>query len=75
MHEGGTVMNLPTLIIFGIFCVAVVFALRYVRVHGTDDCSGNCGSCHGNCTVNIQKGLQQARIELEKEKMQNCCKR
>lgn len=66
-------MNLPTAVIFILFLTAVVFALKYVKVHGTEDCTGSCGSCNGHCAANLKKGLQKARIELENEKKQKCC--
>lgn len=61
-------MNFSTMIVLAVVAALCAAAIRSIRKNGLDDCGGNCSSCGHSCSKNIQKGLAQARLELEKEK-------
>ena len=61
-------MNFSTMIVLAFVAVLCAVAIRSIKKHGLDDCGGNCSSCGHACVKNIQKGLAQARRELEEEK-------
>lgn len=46
------VVNFSTIIVGGILFVAVILAIRSIRLdkaNGKSSCGGNCGSCGGDC--------------------------
>lgn len=62
-------MNFSTFVVL-LFVIALCgVAIHSIRKNGLDDCGGNCSSCGHSCVKNIQKGIVQARRELEEEKM------
>ncbi len=61
-------MNNSTLVVLIIIACMIIVALRYTKKHGLDTCNGDCSHCHGNCSINIKKGLEAARRELAEEK-------
>ena len=61
-------MNFSTMIVLAAVVALCACAILSIRKHGLDDCGGNCSSCGHSCVKNIQKGIAQARRELEEEK-------
>ena len=59
-------MNFVSYLIVIVIAVLLVLDIRYLRVHGTDDCSGGCGNCHGTCK--FQKDIQKAQRSIARKK-------
>lgn len=59
-------MNFITFFILFVIAVLLVLDIRYLRVHGTDDCGGACGNCHGSCK--FQHDIQKAQKAIARKK-------
>ena len=42
-------MNLTTFLVVLVIGIILVLDIKYLKVHGLEDCDGSCGDCHGGC--------------------------
>ncbi len=59
-------MNFISYVVVIVIAALLVLDIRYLRVHGSDDCTGSCGSCHGSCK--FQNDIRKAQKSIARKK-------
>ncbi len=59
-------MNFTTFIVLLIIGILLILDVKYIKVHGLEDCTGSCGDCHGGCgsSCKFTQDMEKARKSI-----------
>lgn len=57
------------IVIILVIAVLLILDVKYLTVHGVDECSGNCGDCHGSCgsSCKFTQDIMKAKKSIERK--------
>ena len=57
------------IVIILVIAVLLILDVKYLMVHGVEDCSGNCGDCHGICgsSCKFTQDIMKAKKSIERK--------
>ncbi len=63
-------MNFTTFVIVLIIAILLVLDVKYIKVHGLEDCTGGCGDCHGSCgsSCKFTQDMEKAKKSIARKK-------
>ncbi len=63
-------MNLTTFLVVLVIAVLLILDIKYLKVHGLEDCNGSCGDCHSGCgsSCKFTQDIAKAQKSIARKK-------